>query len=213
MKVFLIVLLILVLLTVIVCVSQITANIRFWDGKFTWEVRYFGIRILPRPKSDKPKKKKKKKDDLPKDDKPLRKKFLMDKIWDILQNIAEKCDLAGSGIAALPGPVQMLFRSVTWSDIVTDIVIGGEDAAQTARQYGIVQAGVQTLVSASAHVIHVRRKDIRIGYDFTADNSTWNLDCKIRLRVGTLAGACIWLLWKFLMDRRDAGKQLVSEVL
>ncbi|MCR5717984.1 MAG: hypothetical protein K6F80_02985 [Oscillospiraceae bacterium] len=216
MKVFLIVLLILVLLITIVCVSQIVACLSFREGKFSWEVRYFGIHILPRPKSDKPKppkKDKKKKDEPPKNEKPLRKKLLMDKLWEMLQNVAEKCDLVGSGIAALPGPLQKLLRSVTWSDIETDIVIGGEDAAQTAKQFGIVQVGLNTLVSASAHMIHVKRKQIRIGCDFTADTSKWDFSCKVRVRIGTVLGAGIWLLWKFLKDRNEAGKQLVSDVL
>ena len=220
MKVFLIILLILLLLTVLLCLSSAVASVRYWDGAFEWNVKYLGIRLLPRPK--KPKKEKKKKDDKdepPEDDgKPLRKKFLMDKLLEFMQNNVGKLDLAGSGIAALPGPLQMLLRSVIWSDIQTDIVIGGEDAAKTAQQYGMVEAGLKTIIGASAHVIRVKRKDreyrdIHVRCDFTADKSRWDFACKCKVQVGPLLGGGIWLLWKFLMDSRKAKKQIVSDVL
>ncbi len=211
MKVFLIILLIFLALIVFVCLTSVVVQVSWWDGKLDWCVKYLGIKLLPREKSgkEKPKKEKEKNEK----EKELRKKFLMDKLWELFQNIAGKADLAGSGIAALDGPLQKLFRSITWCDIRTDIVIGGEDAADTAKQYGIVQAGVNTLIDASRHLIHVKRKDVRIGCDFTADNSQWNAACKIKVQIGTLLGAGIWLLWKFLMDGRKVSKNLVSDVV
>ncbi len=208
MRIFLIVLLVLLLLTVGICLSNIVASVRFWDGEFTWNVKYLGIRILPREK----KKKQKEKEEEVKEEE-LRKPFLMDKIWTKMQNIVGKLDMAGSGIAALPGPLQALLKSITWSDIVTDIVIGGEDAADTAKQYGIVQAGVQTVIDASRHAIRVKRKDVRIGCDFTADKSQWNAACKFKVQVGPLVGALIWLGIKFVIDSRRADKTLVSDVI
>ncbi len=217
MKVFLIILLILILLTVLICLSSAVATIRYWDGQLEWNVKYLGIKLLPRPKKPKPKKKKEK-DEPAKGEKPLRKKFLMDKLWEFAQNNVGKLDLAGSGIAALPGPMQMLMRSVIWKDIHTDIVIGGEDAAKTAQQYGMVEAGLKTMIGASAHCIRVGRKDreyrdVHVGCDFTADKSRWDVACKIKLQVGPLIGGGIWLLWKFLKDSRQAKKQIVSDVL
>ena len=153
MKIFLIILLVLLLLLLIVCLSHVTAAVSCRDGTFEWSVSYFGIRILPRRKKPeqpdapaKPEKKPKHSektetdaaesvhDEAEKPEKNLHRTFLMDKIWLTMQNLVGKMDLAGSGIAALAGPLQMLLRSVTWCDIVTDIVIGGEDAADTARR-------------------------------------------------------------------------------
>lgn len=219
MKVFLIILLILVVLTVLLCLSSAVAFVRYEGGEFEWNVKYLGIKLLPRKKSDKPKKPKKEKDEPPKDDsKPLRKKFLMDKIWEFMQSNVGKLDLAGSGIAALPGPLQMLIRSVKWTDIRTDIVIGGEDAAEAAKQYGMVEAGLRTLIGASHHVIRVGKKDrefrdVHIRCDFTEDKSKWDVSCKIKVQVGFLLGGGIWLVWKFLMDSRRAKKTIVSDVI
>ena len=146
-------------------------------------------------------------------DKPLRKTFLMDKLLQFLQDNVGKLDLLGSGIAALPGPFQKLLKSITWSDIETDFVIGGEDAANTARLYGLVQTGVQTVIEASKHLIHVKRRDVRIACDFTADKSKWDFSCKLKVNVGTILAAGIWLAVKFLRDRSQAKKVLVSDVL
>lgn len=213
MRVFLGILGILFLLFVLICLSSVVVQLGCRDGAFTWSVRYCGIRLLPRKSGGKPKQKQKKPDGDSKDKGVQRRKFLMDRLWLMMQNIAGKCDLAGSGIAALPGPLQWFLRAVTWSDIVTDFVIGGEDAAKAAQQYGMVQAGLQTILDASRHLIHVRRKDVRVGVDFTADRSKWDFSCKIKVRIGTLMAAGIWLLWRFLKDSRQAKQTLVSDVI
>ena len=231
MKIFLMILLVLVLLIVVICLSNVVASLSCRDGTFEWSVKYFGIRILPRkPKPDKPETPQKPeeasgpdamqetpkpdgKDAKEQPDKPLRKTFLMDKLLQFLQDNVGKLDLLGSGIAALPGPFQKLLKSITWSDIETDFVIGGEDAANTARLYGLVQTGVQTVIEASKHLIHVKRRDVRIACDFTADKSKWDFSCKLKVNVGTILAAGIWLAVKFLRDRSQAKKVLVSDVL
>ena len=111
MRVFLIIVGVLVLLTVLLCISHVVVSVRYWDGKFDWSVRYLGIKLLPRKKSDKPpkpkKEKKKKKQD---EEAPAekRREFLMDKLWNLMQSIAGKADLAGSALFALPGPLGLL---------------------------------------------------------------------------------------------------------
>ena len=222
MKVFLMILLILVLLTVLFCLTSVVAFVRCEGGKFEWNVKYLGIRLLPRKKSGKPKPPEKpektEEEKPPKDGKPLRKKFFMDKLLVFMQNNVRKLDLMGSGMAALPGPVQMLLRAVIWSEIHADIVIAGEDAAETARQYGMVEAGIRTMIGASQHFIRVSKKDrefrdVSIRCDFTEDKSKWDVSCKIKVQMGPLIGGGIWLVWRFLMDSRKAKKTLVSDVL
>ena len=229
MRVFLIVLLVLVLLIAVICWSSGVVELSYWDKELSWCVKYFGIKLLPRGKKDdaadgeddsaseKKKKKKKKKDEAPEEgkdgDAPKQKTFLMDKLWRKMMDIAGKLDLAGSGIAALPGPFQKLLRSITWSDIETDILVAGDDAAKTARTFGTLQTAFRLLLCEAQKIIYVKTKKIRIACDFIEDESRWNIRFKLKVRVGTVLAAGIWLAWRFLMDSITAKKQLVREKL
>ena len=214
MRIFLIIVGVLVLLTVLLCISHVVVSVRYWDSKFDWSVRYLGIQILPRKKSDKPPKpKKEKKKKKPDEEEPAekRREFLMDKLWKLMQDIAGKADLAGSAVFALPGPVNKLLRGITWYDIETDIVLGGEDAAETAQLYGKIQMILQPLLGAAAHYMKVKRKRISIVCDYTEDTSQYNAGCKFKLAVGTVLAVGIWLAWDFLMDNCKAKKTLVCD--
>lgn len=222
MRIFLIVLLILVLLVMFICMSGVVVAVRFWDGKLEWSVRYLGIRILPRRTKKKKagssgilerlrKRKAGKPDESEEEKKP--KDFLMDKLWKLMQNIAEKADMAGSAWFALPEAVQKLLRGMTWYDIETDFVIGGEDAAECARLYDNVQGILHVLLGSASHLVKVKRKKIAIACDFTADTSCWNCGCRFRVRIGALAAMGISLVWQYFMDGRKAGKQLVNKRL
>ncbi|MBR4318678.1 MAG: hypothetical protein IKP69_01340, partial [Oscillospiraceae bacterium] len=55
LKILGIILLVLLILLVIICLSSAVVYVSFWDGKFDWNIRYFGIKLLPRKKkSQKP---------------------------------------------------------------------------------------------------------------------------------------------------------------
>ncbi|MDE5565089.1 MAG: DUF2953 domain-containing protein, partial [Oscillospiraceae bacterium] len=89
--------------------------------------------------------------------------------------------MAGSAWFALPEAVQKLLRGMTWYDIETDFVIGGEDAAECARLYGNVQGILHVLLGSASHLVKVKRKKIAIACDFTADTSRWNCGCRFRV--------------------------------
>ncbi len=229
MRVFLIVLLVLVLLIALICWSSGVVEFSYWDKELSWCVKYFGIKLLPRGRKDdaaeedesasddKKKDKKKKKDEASEEAKdgetPRQKTFLMDKLWRKMMDIVGKLDLAGSGIAALPGPFQKLLRSITWSDIETDILVAGDDAAKTARTFGTLQTAFRLLLCEAQQVIYVKAKRICIACDFIEDESRWNVRFKLKVRVGTVLAAGIWLAWRFVMDSITAKKQLVREKL
>ena len=224
MRVLLVILLILVLLCVVVCLSDIVVAVKLKEGKFTWGVSYFGIHVLPLkkkaekalPDAETPEKKQKK----PKKPKAAgvskkakkqqkkeeeRKAFLTDKLWKLVQKIAGFADLGGSALSALPGPFQKLLRAVKWCDIETDFVIGGEDAAACAKLYGTVQA-LLPMTWQAQHIIRVQRRSISVKCDFTEDKCRWDLSCKVKVRIGTVLAAGIWLGVRFLLDSRKYGK-------
>ena len=212
MRVFLIIVGILVLLNVLLCISHVVVAVRYWGGQFDWSVRYLGIKILPRKKSDKPKKEKKKKkkkeEEAPEE---KRRDFLMDKLWKLMQNIAGKADLAGSGLFALGSPLNKLLRGITWYDIETDIVLGGEDAAETAQLYGKFMMILHPLFGAASQYMKVKHKRISIVCDYTEDTSQYNCGCKFRISIGTVLAFAIRLGIGFLKDNGSAKKTLVSD--
>lgn len=207
MRIVLIVLLVLAVLTVLLCVSPAAVAVSFRGGKFDFCVRYCGIRVFPRPEKpggqQKQKKKKKKKEAK----KEVRHLF-MDKLVLTLQNIAGKADMAGSAFYALPGPLRRFLRGITWYEIETDFVIGGEDAAECAILFGKVNGLLHPLLGCAGCIMKVKRKRISVVCDFTEDACKWDFACKFRIRVGTVLGFGIALVWNYLMDSRKAGKQL-----
>lgn len=220
LKIIGIILLVLLLLIVLICLSSVAVHVSFWDEKFDWSVRWLGIKILPRKKKikletpQKPEKKKDKKSD--KKDSGSEKniqKFPADVILQKLQKLVQKTDMAGSALNALPSAVRWLGKASTWYAIETDIVIANEDASECAKQYGLMQMILQNFLSQTGNFIHVKRKSIRLSYDFTADKNQYQFRCRVKLHIGKTAVAGIVFLKDYLKDSRQAKKAVVQEKL
>ncbi|MDE5737311.1 MAG: hypothetical protein K2H93_02985, partial [Oscillospiraceae bacterium] len=172
LKILLLIIIILLLIFIIICLSSIVIKINFWNGKLQWYVAYFGFQILPFKKKtnflDKFQKKKKK----PKA-KEKKKFFLLDKILIQLQKFVTMTDMLSSGFYALSGTLQKFAKAIKWCNIKTDIKIGNEDAYECAKQYGLVQAGLQNLLALLDTLTQVKRKKIVITCDFTRDDSRY----------------------------------------
>lgn len=219
LKILLIILLIMIGFVVIVCLSSISAHISYWEGAFTWSIRYFGIKIFPLPfpikrkekSGDKPDKKKrssKKSDD--QSTEKLRKP-MMDGLWEKLQKFAETMDMAENGMYALSPALSSLGNALTWYAIETDILIANEDAADCARQYGLMQIILQNLFSQTGHLMHVKRKNIRLRYDFIQDKSEYNIRCRVKVHIGKAIGAVLVFLWQYFRGSQKAKQAVIRE--
>ncbi len=227
MRIMLTVLLIILLIIIIFCISSVKVNLSFWDGKFDWNVRYFGLQILPRKKKEKKtgnsenQKKSDKKSEISQKEetaeteenpkKPVPE--LMDKILEKMQKTVKRLDLAGSGLTALPSALYWFGRAVTWYDIETDILIADEDAAVCARNYGLAQMVLQNLFGQTGSMIHVRRKSVSIRCDFIEDKSKYQFRCKVKINIGKTILAGIVFLWNYLKASGQAKKTIVSPKL
>jgi len=222
LKIILIILLIILLLLIFICLTSVSARVSFWNGEFDWSIRYLGVKILPRKKSDRPESQKKKKkqenknenhQDQEKEPEQKSKKFLMDKILLKIQTLISRMDMAGSGLNALPPALTALGKAITWYAVETDILVADEDAAVCARNYGLIQAAVQNLLSQSGNYIHVRTKKIKIQYDFIQDKSIYNFRCRVKLQIGKTIGAAAVFLWYYLKDKKQAKTAVIREKL
>ncbi len=230
MRIFLTILLILALLLTIILLSQVVAAVEFWDGKFRYAVKYFGIQVYPfrkkqeeKPpdpekeakKAEKQAAKKAKADAEKQAEKEAaaeanKKRLPADKMQRTMQKIADMGDMAGNALFAAPAPLKKLFSSITLV-LETDFLIGGEDAADTAILYGRIQLALQNALANLGKYIHVKRKNMRIACDFVADESRWNVRAEVKLRIGTAVAAALWLLWNYWWGGRKARKFAVNE--
>ncbi len=236
MRIFLTILLaiflLLVLIVAILCLVSVTVSLEWWNGNLKWNVRLWGIKLLPRKKKktqeapaeeteadpeaeQKPKKEKKPKKE-PKQkadpaDKP--KEFFMDKLGKLIMKITKYSDLAANAFYAIPKPLRKIGKAFTLSHVRTDIVIADEDAGKCARQYGMIQLFMQQFLYKTGKVINVRRKRVQIVCDFTADESRWNVGFRLKFRLGPVLAAAVIFLWHFLWDMHRAKKAVISKKL
>lgn len=227
MRILLIILLVLVLLVTIILLSSVVLAVEFWNGEFRYAVRYFGIKVYPfkeetepdpvkeeqkaKKKAEKKAAKKAAKKAEQQAAKQERKKLLLaEKIQSAMQKLAERSDMIGEILSAIPGPLQKLLSSITLGNLETDFRIGGEDAADTALLYGKIQIAVQNVLAFLGKYMHVKRKKVGITCDFTADESLWNVRCKVKLNIGTAVAGALWFLWKYWRAGKAAEKQIVS---
>jgi len=223
LKILGIILLVLLGLLVIICLSSAVVHLSFWDGKFDWSVRYFGIKILPKKKkSEKPSDEKNKKSNklFKKSDKKetsdcekKSKKFKADAFLYKLQETAHKTDMADSALNALPSALRWIGKALTWYAVETDIVIADEDASTCAQKYGLMQMILQNLLSQTGNLIRVKRKKIQIRCDFTADKSLYQFRCKVKFHIGKTILAGIAFLWNYFKDSSQAKKSVIRENL
>ena len=223
LRVLTVIALVLLLLVIILCLSNIRASVSFWDGRLDWNIRYFGLKLLPRkskPESETPedqtenkKSGRAEKKESKTEKSETQKKAFMDHILEKFHKFVKKADMAGSALAALPPALRCFRKAVTWYAIETDILIANEDAADCARQYGLIQLIVQNLFGQVGALIHVRQKKIRISCDFIEDQSRYNFRCKVKINVGRTILTGISFLWHYLKDSGTAKKSIVNPKL
>ncbi len=225
MRIVLWILLVLLLILVILCLSSVVVTVEYWDGAFRYAVRYFGIKVYPFPekKETDPEKEKQKaaekaqkkaeKEAKKQAEKEAaaaaqKKRLPAEKIQRALQSLAERADLISEMFSAVPGPLRKLLHAVTLDRIETDFRIGGEDAADMALLYGKIQIAVQNLLAGLGQWIRVKRKQVRIICDFTADESRWNFRFRVKANIGTAVAAALWFLWKYWRAGKTADRAI-----
>ena len=78
------------------------------------------------------------------------------------------------------------------------ITAGGEDAAQTAMNYGKINWIVYTAIAVLYEAVKLDVKKIDITADFNSGKTEYELLCKAKLRLGTALCCIIWLLFRLL---------------
>lgn len=111
------------------------------------------------------------------------------------------------GIAALQGvfpPIGKILTGFRITDLRLYIRVGGGNAAQTAIQYGKLNAYIHGGLCAAKNFVRIGVKDIGIGYAFPGTGTTEEFSFKVKLRLGRILGQI------FRLIRRVIGKVTVA---
>ncbi len=220
LKILLFLLLLILVLGLVICLSSVKISFRYWNEKLEWSVRYFGIQILPRKKKQKPpasedapRKKGRKKAEKPEASEPEEPQkpylLLMDKIWKKMQSTAGKMDKAGNAFYALPDTMRWFVKSVRIHRLKTDFIIGDEDAAVCARNYGMIQTALQAFSS----FMNIKKREIAVRCDFTQDTCHYQISTVISIQIGLLILTGLVFVIEYLKNRHKDRKILANHKL
>ena len=98
--------------------------------------------------------------------------------------------------------VKRIFRKIRLSNVVIDIVIGGDDAAKTAISYGVHCSAVYGLVEFLDSVISFKADGISVRADFQLPKSEYYAKGTLKLRLSTLLHSAIWGFFAVLSEIR-----------
>lgn len=152
---------------------------------------FFRFRLFPpKPKKEKKKKAVKKAEPAQKKDKqePEPKKEKMD--FEFILN------LIGSGAKGLG----TLLRHLRIKRLVLRIVVGDEDAAQCAIQYGKYCALVHGGLAAATNLVHLKAKEVSINCDFKRNETEIEAGALVGIRVVFVFGAAFRMLFHFVAN-------------
>ena len=92
-----------------------------------------------------------------------------------------------------------------------DMVIGGEDAAETAVHYGEVCSVLYPALTAFYRLVPVRRRAIRVEPNFLAEESDVRFDVRFHIWIYRMGFAVIALLVRVLLLDEDLADNLITD--
>lgn len=187
-----------------------------YQGELTVRLRVLGIPIILTPRPEKKPKKPKKKG---KKAKRRPEKAKMSSKWQEIRSLLKE-DGVGStlrflkDVASLAGrTAKKALGAITVKELRLYLLIGGEDAATTAKRYGQVCGVLYPTLSLIENKVRVRRRQVRVEPNFLMEKSAVAADIRLRISVWRLLGAGFTLLWGFLTLREKDKPEKSKEVM
>lgn len=103
-------------------------------------------------------------------------------------------------------PMLRLFRKIRVKQIYIDILVGGEDAAKTALNYGKFNIAVNGFLCWLTNTLTVEVKEVNIEADFSKEESDLFAHAKIKLRLSTMIACAIWFIGRTMKTTMNAAK-------
>lgn len=99
--------------------------------------------------------------------------------------------------------IKRLFKKIRLTDVLVDIMVGGDDAAKTAISYGVHCSAIYGLIEFLKQNITFKSERITIKADFDLPKTDYYASATLKLRLSTLLGC---LLWGFLAVTKELNK-------
>jgi len=152
------------LLFVLLLSSPLTAYVEY-NGAFAVKVKYLFFTFFPvkeKKRKNKPEKPEKKRNN---------KSLSLENLTQVLNSAKE--------------PVKKLIRKTRVTNLRIKFIIGGDDAAATAINYGLQSALVSGLLAWLDEAVILEVKEVSIKADFTREETERRFKCRVKIRVFT----------------------------
>ena len=114
-------------------------------------------------------------------------------------NVKETVGIVLDLIRAVAGPLPFLLRHFRVTGLKAWIVVGGDDAAEIALNYGKLSGVVHGSLAALRNLIPVRVKRIDLFCDFCSSETRQQIDFKVKIRIGILLWTALRMGGRFLV--------------
>lgn len=105
-------------------------------------------------------------------------------------------------IDGLPRKILNLIKKIRITEFELYMDVGGEDAYETALNFGKTNAAVWSLVGIAKGLFNLSIKKINITCNYESEETTYKLRTKIKVRVFTLVVFVIGVFIKILLNQR-----------
>lgn len=158
------------------------------------------IPVLPKSPESKPKKPKKEKPPKAAEEEP--EEQTKEKKWPDPETIFVLARLALKAAGAFRRKLRVeLFRLV--------FIAGADDPYNTAMQYAYVNAALGSLRPLAERALHIKKRDVQVGTDFTADKPQIEARLTLTIRIGQIVAIGIVFgvgYLKFMLHKKKAAK-------
>ena len=185
-----------------------------YNNSLDLKIKYLCFTVVKIPKKKKPKKqkktkeKKKKKADKKSDDKDGKKKAEKKKFDIKSLTFDDWIDLLKMALSGVGKPLKKLFKSIKFSHMSINIVVGGSDAARTAIKFGAMNIAAGNVLGLLDSYFTLKPlDDMNITADFQSEKTLYDIYFEVRLSLFAALAAGFRLLGAFLKLLKEFKKK------
>ncbi len=115
-------------------------------------------------------------------------------------DISQTVFLAIDVIKSVLPPLRNLLKKVRITSLCVDITVAGEDAAQTALNYGKINAFFHSSLATLRNFVRVKAKRIKIECDFLKTKTEQKIFFKVKIRNFFIITAALRMGYAFLVN-------------